>query len=97
MTDEKPGKVTTEDASAQEAIELLRKVALVLKEIGDENSNHDKDVAGYEEKIEQLEKDLENEREERASVEGLEDLLRDFRRGIVDRDELIDRTVGEYD
>ncbi len=79
-TEEKHAKVVTQDPSAQGAIELLRRVAVVL-----------------EEHIAHLEADLETEREKTGSVEELEDLLRDFRRGIVDKDELIDRTVGQYD
>lgn len=97
--------VSTDHPAANEAIEALRNAASVLKELGDENLRLQDEIGDLRDEVSTIgpENDLltrdldaaENRRDEAVGqVEEWRLLLEDFRRGIRDADELIERTVG---
>lgn len=94
-------KVVTEHVEAAKAIDALRNIAKVLKAVGDENvqlKEGNERVAALESEAETLRTknaELSQEAEESTGlIVDWRDLLEDFRRGLVDSDELLERTVG---
>lgn len=88
-------KVVTEHEEAAKAIESLRGVAQSLKRIGDELVQSKGLVDEWRGKVETLEREVSEVAADQVTLESWGDLLEDFRRGIVDRDELLERTVGK--
>lgn len=94
-------KVVTKHEDAAKAIDTLRGVAQVLRAVGDENvqlKEGNERVAALEAEADELRAkntELSQEAEERTGqLIDWRDLLEDFRRGLVDTDELLERTVG---
>lgn len=90
-------KVVTQHREAAEAIDDLRKIARVLKAIGDENVQ----LKDGNERLVALEAEADQLREKNMALSheadqllDWRDLLEDFRRGIVTSEELLERTVG---
>jgi hypothetical protein len=82
-----PQKVVTEHEGANAAIAQLRDTAKALKELGDEVLELRSQLASMEEESVATETVSE-------TFEQWTEVLEDFRRGIRDRDELLERTVG---
>lgn len=92
-----PDRVTTQLDAANSLIADLRQVAVGIKTLADEAQGGLADAA---ERLEHAELQA-SEAEVRAEflknrLDKWCDLLMDFRRGVRDRDELIERTVGRY-
>lgn len=90
-------KVTTEHTEANDAIKCLREIAKTLKDVGDENvqlKEGNARLATLEGRVEELENAAAQDAEVVKECEEWRELLEDFRSGIRDRDELIERTVG---
>jgi hypothetical protein len=94
-------KVVTKHEDAAKAIDTLRGVAQVLKQVGDECvqlKEGNERVAALEAEADKLRAEnaeLSQEAEESTGrIIDWRDLLEDFRRGLVDKDELLERTVG---
>lgn len=90
-------KVVTEHPEAAKAIEGLREIAKALKVVGDENVQlkaGSERIATLEGEVDTLGQKLIELQGDGDRLEEWSDLLEDFRRGLVDRDELLERTIG---
>lgn len=79
-------KTVTEHSEANVAIAYLRQCAGTLKKLGD----HVLDLEGQ---LTEKDAEVAVDRAELAEIKGL---LEDFRRGIVEKDELLEKTVGKW-
>lgn len=81
-----PAKVVSDSAPANEVIDILRDAAKRVQKLGDQ-------LARQDEEINDLAGDLREAQNTRVE-ERWRELLDDFRLGILDRDELLDQTIG---
>lgn len=86
-----PDPVASQSSEANDLIGSLRETAQGIKALGDENEHLREEKDGLMGELHAARTD-----EERAGAELDEwrELLEDFRRGIRDRDELIEQTIG---
>lgn len=77
-----PLRVVTEHDDANQAIDTLRQIATVLKQVGDENVYLQEQVENAEEAVQAAERVAER-------LDGIAELVEDYGRGIIDRDELL--------
>jgi hypothetical protein len=86
------GKVNSDHALADKVIKSLREAALVVKQMGDDDLEDARRITELEGKIEVF------ERESADAISQLADwreLIADYERGIIDKDELFRRTIHE--
>jgi len=81
-----PAKVVSDSAPANEVIDILRDAAKRVQKLGDQ-------LARQDERICDLAGDL-REAQDISVEERWREPLDDFRLGILDRDELLDQTIG---
>lgn len=86
-------QVASQHSGANEIIGALREAAQKVKALGDENKTL-QDRA--DDALEHLADAKAEGKDATSRLAEWSDLLRDFRSGIRDRDELIENTVGRY-
>lgn len=85
------GRVVTEHEAANAAIGELRKIAGVLKQLGDESVGYatEEKVADLQSKLDDQARHISEMEHEEEEHSRLLDAVADFDRGIIDRDELV--------
>jgi predicted nuclease with TOPRIM domain len=93
-TAEQPAKVTTQHKEANKAIETLREIATTLKHVGDENVELQEDYERANDHAGELEQQMSEMRADHETLESWRETIEDYQRGILDKGELFDRTIG---
>jgi hypothetical protein len=89
------GKVNSDHALADKVIKSLREAALVVKQMGDDDLEDARRITDLEGKVEVFERESADQEDAISQLADWRELIGDFGRDIIDKNELLRRTIHE--